>query len=116
MKDEIYHCPIEVTMAVIGGRWTPVVLAHLKESPRRYSELRRLIPDISEKMLAQRLRELQAEGIVSRTVVEVTPPHVRYDLTDAGRGLAPALQALYEWGESWARRHRLTIETPALPT
>ncbi|MGI9595152.1 MAG: winged helix-turn-helix transcriptional regulator [Acidimicrobiales bacterium] len=110
MKNGVYHCPVEVAMEVVGGKWTPVILAHVKEAPRRFSELRRLIPDISEKMLAQRLRELEAEGIVERTVVSDTPPHVEYDLTSAGRSLEPALEALYRWGEDWAETNDLLIE------
>lgn len=74
---------------MIGGRWTAIVLAHIKEQPRRYSELRRLMPDVSEKMLAQRLRELEAADMLTRTVVSDTPPHVEYDLTDTGRSLTP---------------------------
>lgn len=110
MRNTVYYCPVEVAMEVLGGKWTAVVLAHLKEAPRRFSELRRLIPDISEKMLTQRLRAMESEGIVSRTVVSDTPPHVEYDLTDAGRSLAPALQSLYDWGERWAATHGITIE------
>lgn len=114
MRNGVYHCPVEVTMEVIGGRWTPVVLAHLKESPRRFSELRRLIPDISEKMLTQRLRSMEREKIVVRTVVSDTPPHVEYRLSDAGLSLAPALQALYDWGEHWSEVNDLTID-PTFP-
>lgn len=110
VRNGIYHCPVEVTMEVIGGRWTPVVLAHLKESPRRFSQLRRLIPDISEKMLAQRLRSLEAEGMVIRTVISDTPPHVEYQLSDAGLSLIPTLQALYDWGEHWSTINGLTID------
>ncbi len=97
-------------MEVLGGKWTAVILAHIKESPRRFSELGRLIPDISEKVLTQRLRSLEADGLLQRTVVSDTPPHVIYDLTDAGRSLSPALQALYDWGESRANTLGLTIE------
>ncbi|CAN5874212.1 helix-turn-helix domain-containing protein [soil metagenome] len=111
MHGGVYHCPVEVTMDVIGGKWTPVVLAHLKEAPRRFSQLRRLIPDITEKMLTQRLRELEAGGIISRTVLGATTPHVVYDLTDDGRSLAPVLQALYDWGDRWATQYDLPIET-----
>jgi DNA-binding HxlR family transcriptional regulator len=110
MKDGIFHCPVEVTMELIGGRWTAVILAHVKESPRRFSELRRLIPDISEKMLTQRLRILEAEGLLNRTVVSTTPPNVVYDLTTSGRSLEPALQALYDWGRTWADSNGVTIE------
>lgn len=110
MRNAVYYCPVEVTMEIIGGKWTAVILAHLKESPRRFSELGRLMPDISEKMLAQRLRAMQAEGIVSRTVLADTPPHVEYALTDAGRSLAPALEALYDWGQRWATIRDIKVE------
>lgn len=71
-----------------------------------------MIPDISEKMLTQRLQSFAKEGIVSRTVLGDSPPHVQYDLTADGRSLAPALQALYDWGMHWADRQGLTIESP----
>lgn len=110
MQNRLYYCPVEVSMEVLGGKWTAVILAHLKEAPRRFSELRRLIPHISEKMLTQRLRAMADQGIVLRTVLGDTPPHVEYDLTDAGRSLAPALQSLYDWGEQWAATHDIAIE------
>ncbi len=99
-----YSCPVEVTVDVVGGRWRTVVLSHLKEGVHRYGELRRLIPGISEKMLTQRLRELEADGLVSRRDLGTNPPHVEYDLTGEGRSLAPVLQALYDWGVARAAR------------
>ena len=108
--NRIYYYPVEVSMDIVGGKWTAVILAHLKERPRRFSDFRRLIPDISDKMLTQRLRTLEARGIVSRAVLADTPPHVEYDLTEAGRSLDPALQALYDWGEHWAEINDLTID------
>lgn len=113
MKDGTYHCPVEVAMELVGGKWTPVILAHLKQGPRRFSEMRRLIPDVSEKMLTQRLRKLEADGLVLRTVISNSPPHVSYDLTEAGHSLGPALQALFDWGQGWADTHNITIEAPA---
>ncbi len=107
-----YHCPVEVTAELIGGKWTTVILAHLKQEPLRFSELRRLMPAITEKMLAQRLRELESGGLVLRTVLGDTPPHVRYELTAEGRSLGPALQALYDWGAGRARRRGLRIAAP----
>ncbi|GAA4217202.1 helix-turn-helix domain-containing protein [Actinocatenispora rupis] len=104
-------------MDVLGGRWTVVILAHLKEGVHRYGELRRRMPDITEKMLTQRLRELERAGLVERT------PHggaaaddarpwlgVSYDLTDEGRGLKPVLQALYDWGAARADRYALPVD------
>ncbi|SEF16730.1 winged helix-turn-helix transcriptional regulator [Jiangella alba] len=107
-----YYCPVEVTVDVIGGRWTPVILAHLKEGVHRYGELRRRMPDLTEKMLTQRLRELERAGLVARTVHDGVPAPVSYDLTGEGRSLAPVLEALYTWGEEHAARHGIAI-TPA---
>lgn len=103
-------------MELIGSKWAVVVLAHVKEAPRRFSELRRLIPDVSEKVLTQRLRSLETSGLLQRTVLSRTPPHVSYDLTDAGRSLAPVLQAMYDWGSSWADEHNIVVEVPAVVT
>jgi len=105
-----YHCGVEVTAEIIGGKWTPVILAHLKEGRRRYSELRRLVPGITEKMLTQRLRQLADDGIVERIQIGATPPHVEYALTPTGRSLAPVLQAMWDWGEEHARQQSLIID------
>ena len=104
-----YSCPVELAVDVVGGRWRTVILSHLKEGVHRYGELRRLIPGVSEKMLTQRLRELEADGLVSRRDLGTVPPHVEYDLTDEGRSLAPVLQALYDWGTARAARTGVTF-------
>ena len=91
-------------MHVLGGRWRTVLLSHLKEGVHRYGELRRLVPGISEKMLSQRLRQLEADGLVTRRDLGTVPPHVEYELTEEGRSLAPVLQALYDWGVARAAR------------
>jgi DNA-binding HxlR family transcriptional regulator len=98
-----YGCPVELAVDVLGGRWRTVLLARLKEGVHRYGELRRLVPGISEKMLTQRLRELEADGLITRRDLGTVPPHVEYDLTDAGRSLIPVLQALHDWGLQHAR-------------
>jgi DNA-binding HxlR family transcriptional regulator len=105
----MYNCPVELALDVIGGKWRTVILAHLKQGPHHYGELRRKVPGISEKMFGQRLRELQEAGLVAR--VEV-PPHVEYSLTEEGRSLGPALQALYDWGLRRAARTG-TVIAPA---
>lgn len=110
-----YHCAVELAVDVIGGKWRPVILAHLKEGVHRYGELHRLIPDMSEKMLAQRLRELQEDGLVQRTEHEGKPAHVDYHLTDEGWSLAPVLQALYDWGTARAERTKTPIEARPAP-
>ena len=99
-----YHCAVELAIDVVGGKWRAVVLAHLKEGVHRYGELRRRMPDVSEKMLVQRLRELQEAGLVSRHEHDTVPPAVEYRLTEEGRSLAPVLQALYDWGTARAER------------
>ncbi len=98
-------------MEVLGGRWTTVVLGHLKEAPRRYSDLARLIPDVSDKMLTQRLQDLEDVGIVDRVEAADGARRVEYSLSMAGRSLEPALEALYDWGSEWARAHGLRIES-----
>jgi DNA-binding HxlR family transcriptional regulator len=95
---------VELTVDVVGGRWRTVILARLKEGVHRYGELRRLIPGISEKMLTQRLRDLETDGLVSRHDRGTVPPHVEYDLTDEGRSLIPVLEAMYDWGVARAAR------------
>jgi DNA-binding HxlR family transcriptional regulator len=107
-----YSCPVELTVDVIGGRWRTVLLSHLKEGVHRYGELRRATPGISEKMLSQRLRELEADGLITRRDRGTVPPHVEYDLTDEGRSLTPVLQALYDWGVARAERTGVPVDPP----
>jgi len=109
VRTDAYHCPVEVAMEIVGRRWTAVLLAQLKEAPRRYSELQRLVPDISDKMLTQRLAELSKSDLICRAEITDTGA-ARYELTDLGRTLSPSLQALYDWGQTWADTHGLVIE------
>ena len=106
---QLYHCPVELAVEVIGGKWRPVILAHLKQGVHRYGELRRRMPGVSEKMLTQRLRELEADGLIARHDLGTTPPHVEYRLTAEGTSLAPVLQALYDWGTDRATRTGATF-------
>lgn len=91
-------CAVEATLAVIGGKWKPILLFHLLDTSRRYSELARLVPRASERMLTRSLRELEADGLVSRTVFAEVPMRVEYALTSDGRTLVPILQAMSDWG------------------
>lgn len=109
-----YHCAVELAVDVIGPKWRPVILAHLKEGVHRYGELRRRMPAISEKMLVQRLRELEADGLVTRQDHQTRPSHVDYRLTEEGLSLATVLQALYDWGTARAARTGVTILDPDL--
>lgn len=98
--------PAERALRVISGRWKPVILYHLLSGPRRLSELSRLMPVISQKVLIQQLREMEAHGIVRRTVFPQVPPRVEYEATSLGQSLEPVLLALCEWG----RRHAAELD------
>jgi DNA-binding HxlR family transcriptional regulator len=95
----LYGCPVELALELIGGKWKTVILARLKESSMRYGELRRAIPGLADKVLTQRLRDLEEKGFVERSHGGAQDA-VRYRLTSYGRSLAPALEALYAWGEA----------------
>ena len=95
-----FGCPVERTLAVLGGKWKTVVLAHIKTGPKRYGELRALVPKLSEKMLTQRLRELEHDGLVQRVPAPDDARHHTYSLTTRGASLEPILQALFDWGRA----------------
>ncbi|MBD1997566.1 winged helix-turn-helix transcriptional regulator [Leptolyngbya sp. FACHB-671] len=98
---------VQTTLKVLGGKWKLLILWHLKDNDRRYSELKRLIPEITEKMLVQQLRELESDGLVNRTVFSEVPPKVEYSFTEYGRSLEPVLQTLCNWGERHLKRLEL---------
>jgi len=91
-------CPVTYTLGKIGGRWKPLILYQLMGGVKRYGEIRKAIPGITEKMLIQHLRELEADGLVKRDVKPVVPPHVEYCLSDVGLTLTPILNAMAHWG------------------
>ena len=104
MKPQTYGCGLEAALAVVGGKWKPIVLWHLAEGPRRFGELRRLVTGISEKMLIQQLREMEADGIVDRKDFREIPPRVEYSLTEFGVSLGQALKPLCDWGREHMER------------
>jgi DNA-binding HxlR family transcriptional regulator len=104
MKRNIYHCPVEAAIDVIGGKWKPLILWWLHQRTFRFAELRRMMPKITEKMLTQQLRELEADGIVRRRVYPTVPPKVEYSLTEYGRSLKRALRAICDWGQIHMKR------------
>ncbi|MBP8186976.1 MAG: helix-turn-helix domain-containing protein [Comamonas sp.] len=106
-------CVVEVTLSVMGGTWKPVILFHLLHGKKRFSELNRTIGSITQRMLTLQLRELEASGIVLRTVHAEVPPRVDYELTELGRTLQPVLVAMRNWGEAYAkeREHGETLPT-----
>lgn len=92
-------CPVEAALDVIGGKWKAVILFRLLEGTKRFNELRRLLPKVTQRMLTNQLRELEHDGIVHREVYAQVPPKVEYSLTDFGRTLEPVLLSLKSWGE-----------------
>ena len=97
-KTELNKCPVTFTLDRIGGRWKSIILFHLMNETKRYGELKKAIPPISEKMLIQQLRELEEHDLVSRKVYPVVPPHVEYSLTKTGKEMTPILTAMAQWG------------------
>jgi DNA-binding HxlR family transcriptional regulator len=97
-KEELTKCPVTFTLDKIGGRWKTIILFHLMSQTKRYSELKRNIPPVSEKMLIQQLRELEEDNLISRKVYPVVPPHVEYSLTPMGQELTPVLNAMAQFG------------------
>ncbi len=90
-------CPVTFTLAKFGGRWKPLIINRLLTGTRRYGELKRAIPAITEKMLIQNLKELEADNIIARVAKPVVPPFVEYSLTDCGQELAPVLESMKNW-------------------
>ena len=107
-NDRAFSCPVELCLSTIGSKWAALVLWHLRDETLRYSELRRRLPGVSHKMLAQRLRELEADGLVQRTVYPVVPPKTEYNLTEEGQRLLPALRAMQQWGLAYKSSHPVT--------
>jgi DNA-binding HxlR family transcriptional regulator len=101
-----YRCAVEATMDVIGGKWKSVILYHLLSGTKRFGELRRLLPDITQRMLTLHLRALEQDGIVHREVYNEVPPRVEYSLTAFGETLLPVLRII----EAWGQEHEATIK------
>lgn len=107
---EEYHCALDVTMDYIAGKWKTVVLWYLKKDKKRYGELRKLIPDITEKMLSLQLKQLEKDGIVLRKVYAEIPPRVEYSLTTFGKTLIPVIEAIAKWGRALAEKDGELVE------
>lgn len=103
-REALFRCPVTYTLDKIGGRWKPLILYNLMNGKKRYSELKRLIPNITEKMLIQHLRQLEGDGLVERKTMPVIPPHVEYSLTRRGRDLGPVMEAMVTWAMKEKKR------------
>jgi DNA-binding HxlR family transcriptional regulator len=96
-------CPVNTTLSVIGGKWKVLILYHLVEQTQRFNELRRLLPEITQRMLTLQLRELEEDGLIHREVYPVVPPKVEYSLTDFGRTLLPVIGSMHQWGVEYSQ-------------
>ncbi|MEM9603279.1 MAG: helix-turn-helix domain-containing protein [Pseudomonadota bacterium] len=99
VNTQIEKCPVEFAVAMIGGKWKPVLLFHLMASAKRFSELQRLVPNASDRMMTRSLRELEGDGLVHREVFPEVPVRVEYSLTSDGKTLYPILAEISRWGE-----------------
>jgi DNA-binding HxlR family transcriptional regulator len=100
-REKEYTCGIDVTLAVVGGKWKASILWHLARETMRFSELQRQFAETTRKMLTQQLRELEADGLVHREVYPQVPPKVEYSLTSKGRSITPVLDMMCDWGQEY---------------
>lgn len=99
LKGKTYPCTVSLTMDLVGGKWKAVILYHLKDEPKRYNELRKEMPAVTEMTLSLQLKQLEKDGLISRKVCGKKPPiKVTYSLTDFGKSFVPVLEAITEWG------------------
>jgi DNA-binding HxlR family transcriptional regulator len=97
---DVEHCGVKMALKLISGKWTPIIYYHLMAGPLRFTELWREIPRVSKKVLLTQVRQLEAAGLLMRTVQNNFPPEVTYQLTPKGAALAPILQSLDQWAMS----------------
>lgn len=106
MKNELLSpdpgsdCPVTHCLQVIGGKWKPVILFCIENGVNRFGALQRAIPAVTKQMLTQQLRELERDGIITRTVFPEVPPRVEYNLTERGRSILPVIESMRNWGEA----------------
>ena len=100
LNGKIYHCAMDVTMDYIGGKWKTVVLWYLRNKTLRFGELKKQIPDMTEKMLSIQLKKLEEDGLVKREVFAEVPLRVEYSLTEFGKSLSPVVEAIAKWGRA----------------
>lgn len=101
---KVDKCPVETALDVLAGKWKILILWYLKNETKRFNELQKLLPRTTQKMLIQKLRELEDDGIIHREVYPVVPPKVEYSLTEYGETLKPIIKQLYLWGEIHKKR------------
>jgi DNA-binding HxlR family transcriptional regulator len=101
MAKEQAGCPVEITLALLGNKWKVLILREVFTGTKRFGELSRGVPGISQKMLTQQLRQMEQDNLVRRKVYAEVPPRVEYSLTEIGRSLRPILDAMHKWGAKY---------------
>ena len=107
-----YSCPLALAMDIIGGKWKMIILWVLRDGVLRFSEIKKILPGITQKMLTQQLRELEESGIVSRVVYPVVPPKVEYSVTVEGQKILPILNQLCDWSTEYANLNSIQYTYP----
>jgi DNA-binding HxlR family transcriptional regulator len=101
-KNKNYTCTFEITIDLIGGKWKPLIIWHLgTKGTQRFNELRKLLPQVTQKMLTQQLRELERDNLINRKIYPQVPPKVEYSLSSLGESLMPILSAMCSWGDNY---------------
>ncbi len=103
-KKELPDCPVATTVSLIGSKWKLLIIRDLMVRPRRFNELHKSLEGISQKVLTESLRQMEADGIITRTVYAEVPPRVEYALSDLGESMRPILTSMQEWGSSYKNR------------
>lgn len=106
-----YFCPVEVTMSIMGGKWTAPILWYLKGKTLRYGEIKRMLVTISEKVLIHELKTLEEAGLIVRKAYPVVPPKVEYSLSAYGKTIIPIVDLISKWGETHAKKFGKIIES-----
>ncbi len=103
-KEELPECPVAITVGLIGSKWKLLILRNLRLRPWRFNELQRSLEGISQKVLTDSLRSMEADGIVTRTVYAEVPPRVEYSLSELGETMRPILDSMEQWGKDYKKR------------
>lgn len=98
MKTKEYQCPVTATLTIIGGRWKPIIIWTLTNGPKRFGQLDAIITGISRKVLTEQLKEMEEDGLITRTEFKEIPPRVVYELSAKGKSLKPVMKAMCNWG------------------
>lgn len=105
-KEEMPECPVATTVALIGSKWKLLILRNLLARPWRFNELKRDLAGISQKVLTDSLRSMEADGIITRTVYPEVPPRVEYALSDLGESMRPVIRSMEEWGKAYKQNNQ----------